>query len=136
MVFLSIWETSWYTRSPHHQKLSLHIVVEELRCPSVYCCGVHSCGNEPLRCPMDQILRGTIPKALVTPPATGPDEMERTIGAFHDRRVAHHLLQPYFRTQENTLDGVPSDAIITIDKPQTLGSGFVEGCRHINVLRL
>ena len=59
--------------------------------------------------------------------------MERAVGTLHDAGVAHHLLLAHLRTQEHALNAVPSDAVVAVDKPQSLGGWFMKRCADIDV---
>ena len=125
-IFLIVGEFSRYARGPDYQKLAFHIVVEELRCPGVDGGRIHSSSNETLGCPMNQVFRRTIAKALIPSPRTGPDKMKRTIRPFHNRWVTHYLLQAYFRTEKHALDGVPPHTVVAVDESQTFRSWLMK----------
>ena len=52
--------------------------------------------------------------------------MERAVGAFYNRRVAHHPLRAYLGTQKDALYGVPLQAVAAVYEPKALGGGLVK----------
>ena len=136
VVFLIVRKLARHTRGPDHCKLTFHIIIEEFRRPGVDGGRVHPCGNKPLGCPVNKILRGTVAKTLVSPPTASPDEMKSSIRPFYYRGVTHHFLLSYCRTEEHTLDGVPLETVVTVDESQPLRRWFVERGGYVDVLRL
>jgi hypothetical protein len=84
---------------------------------------------------MYQVTGGGIAKATITTPRRCPNQMESAVRSADDRRVAHHMLKAYRRTQEHALDGVPFYTVLAVYKPQALRGWLMERSRHIDILR-
>ena len=133
VVFESVGEFARNARSPDYHVLPFHVVIKQFGSPHVDRGGVVHHGDEAFLCPVDEVFRRGVAKSFVTSPAGGPHQMEGAVGAFHDGWVAHHLLVAHLGGEECALDGIPVDAVVTVDETQSFVGWFMKRGGNIDV---